>query len=59
MTHWPLSGISENLGKDCGVFFVNINELVIQGILDLPGIFEPAQAADLKRSKLISSPSNH
>jgi len=52
MTHWPLSGISENLGEDCGVFFVNINELVMQGILDLPGIFEPAQASDLKRSKL-------
>jgi len=52
MTHWPLSGIAENLGEDCGVFFVNINELVMQGILDLPGIFEPAQASDLKRSKL-------
>jgi voltage-gated potassium channel Kch len=59
MTHWPLSGISENLGEDCGVFFININELVMQGILDLPGIFEPAQASDLKRSKLISSSTKH
>jgi Trk K+ transport system NAD-binding subunit len=55
MTHWPLSGISENLGEVCGVFFINIKELVMQGILDLPGIFEPAQASDLKRTKLTSS----
>ena len=55
MTHWPLPGISENLGEDCGVVFININELVMQGILDLPGIFETAKATDLKRSKLTSS----
>jgi voltage-gated potassium channel Kch len=59
MTHWPLSGISENLGEDRGVFFVNINELVTQGIVDLTGIFEPAQASDLKRSKIISSSTMH
>jgi hypothetical protein len=55
MDHWPLSGIAENLGEDRGIFFININDLVIQGIEDLPGIFERAQASDLQRAKLGSS----
>jgi len=58
MDHWPLSGVAENFGEDRGVFFININDLVIQGIEDLPGIFKPAQVFDLKRAKLgPSSPS--
>lgn len=52
MDRWPLSGVADNLGQDRGVFFININELVAKGIKDLPGIFKPAQAADLKRIKL-------
>ena len=52
MVHWPISAVAENLGQEHGVVFVNINELVVQGIGDLPGIFEPARAADLKRTKL-------
>jgi voltage-gated potassium channel Kch len=52
MDRWPLSGVADNLGEDRGVFFVNINDLVAQGIEDLPGIFGPAQASDLKRAKL-------
>jgi hypothetical protein len=52
MDHWPLSAVAQNLGEDRGVFFININELVSQGIEELPGIFKPANASDLKRVKL-------
>jgi len=55
MDRWPLSGVADNLGQDRGVFFINIHDLVVQGIEDLPGIFRPAQASDLKRAKLGSS----
>lgn len=58
MEHWPLSGVAENLGEDRGVVFINIKELVIQGLEDLPGIFKPAVTSDLKRTRLESiSPS--
>ena len=59
MTHWPLSGISENPGEEFGVIFVNINSLVSKGIVELPGIFEPAQESDLRRSKLTCSSTKH
>jgi len=52
MGHWPLSAVAENLGQDRGIFFININDLVIQGIEGLPGIFESADSSHLKRSKL-------
>lgn len=52
MGHWPLSAVAENLGEDRGIFFININDLVSQGIEDLPGIFERADASHLKRMKL-------
>jgi hypothetical protein len=39
MEHWPLSAVAENLGEDRGIFFININDLVSQGIEDLPGKF--------------------
>ena len=58
MEHWPLSGVAENLGKDRGVVFINLNELVIQGLENLPGIFERPEESDLKRNRLnCSSPS--
>jgi voltage-gated potassium channel Kch len=52
MDRWPLSGVADNLGQDRGVLFINIHDLVVEGIEDLPGIFGPAQASDLKRAKL-------
>jgi hypothetical protein len=52
MHHWPVSAIAENLGEEQGVFFININDLVVQGITDLPGIFKNADISDLKRIKL-------
>ncbi|MBN2354892.1 hypothetical protein JXO59_02205, partial [candidate division KSB1 bacterium] len=58
MEHWPLSGVAENLGKDRGVVFINIKELVIQGLENLPGIFRLPEESDLKRNRLnCSSPS--
>ena len=59
MDRWPLSGVADNLGEDRGIFFININDLVTKGIQDLPGIFKPAQAGDLKRTKLGSSRNQH
>ena len=57
MEHWPLSGVAENLGEDRGVMFINIKDLVIQGLENLPGIFKPPAASDLERTKLeCSSP---
>ena len=55
MHHWPISAIAENLGEEQGVFFININDLVVQGITDLPGIFKNANISDLKRIKLGST----
>ena len=52
MAHWPLSAVAEHLGESRGVVFVNINDLVVQGLADLPGVFQPAQESDLKRRKL-------
>jgi Trk K+ transport system NAD-binding subunit len=59
MNHWPLLAVAENLGEDRGVSFVNINDLVAQGIETLPGIFRSADASDLKRAKLGSPPTDH
>jgi hypothetical protein len=50
MAKWPLWAIENHLQENRGITFININDLVVEGILDLPGILEPAQAADLKRS---------
>lgn len=54
MNHWPLSAVTEHLGEDRGIYFININDLVVQGITSLPGIFEPAKPSDLKRIRLLS-----
>jgi hypothetical protein len=51
MAQWPLSAVADRLGENEGVTFVNINELMLQGVAELPGIFAPAKAADLKRVK--------
>ena len=46
MAHWPMTGVAEHLGEDRGVTFVNLNELMIEGIRQLPGIFAPATEPD-------------
>lgn len=51
MAKWPIAAIEEHLRQKSGVTFININELVMKGIKDLPGIFQPARAMDLKRLK--------
>ena len=45
--------------KARSIIFASGDELVTQGIVDLTGIFEPAQASDLLRSKIISSSTMH
>lgn len=47
MQKWPMSAIADHLGEEHGVVFVNIDQLVAEGIRALPGIFEPARATDL------------
>jgi Trk K+ transport system NAD-binding subunit len=50
MARWPMPAISDNLGEKRGIVFFNINDLMIEGIEDLPGLLAPAAASDLKRS---------
>jgi Trk K+ transport system NAD-binding subunit len=50
MARWPMPAISDHLGEKKGIVFLNINDLMIEGIEDLPGLLEPAVAADLKRT---------
>jgi voltage-gated potassium channel Kch len=52
MANWPLPAIAEHLGDERGVTFMNINQLVIQGLEDLPGIFRPTSAHDLEHGSL-------
>ena len=40
MAKWPISAVADHVGKDGGVTFVNIKDLVVEGIGELPGIFE-------------------
>lgn len=54
MAHWPMTGVAEHLGEDCGVTFINLNELMIEGIRGLPGIFALATEHDLKRQLKIN-----
>jgi hypothetical protein len=51
MTAWPLSAVADHLGEERGVTFININDLMIQGVEELPGIFAPASPGDLKRAE--------
>lgn len=41
MTRWPIPAIAEQMGEGCGITFVNINELVADGIDELlaPGLY--------------------
>ena len=48
MANWPMPAIAEHLGVDRGVTFININELMVEGLEQLPGIFSPADAGDLE-----------
>ncbi len=49
MAKWPIPAIEEHLQCRGGITFININDLVERGLKDLPGLFEPAKPADLKR----------
>ena len=49
MGHWPLQSVSEQLGRDMGLVFININDLISQGLRGIAGIFNPAAESDLKR----------
>ena len=51
MATWPMPAIADHLGQNHGLTFININDLVVQGIDDLPGIFSPAGPDDLKRRR--------
>ncbi len=51
MATWPMPAIADHLGQNHGLTFININDLVVQGVDDLPGIFAPASAEDLKRRR--------
>ncbi|MFP4347587.1 MAG: NAD-binding protein [Desulfococcaceae bacterium] len=50
MAKWPISAIEDHLRENSGITFVNINDLVVEGISDFPVIFESAEFSDLKRS---------
>ncbi len=51
MAKWPLPAIADHLSEKSGITFVNINDLVMEGVSELPGIFEPADETDLKRTQ--------
>ncbi|MGE0083437.1 MAG: NAD-binding protein [Desulfococcaceae bacterium] len=50
MAKWPLPAIEDHLSEKSGITFININDLVVEGVRELPGIFEPADEKDLKRA---------
>lgn len=50
MASWPLPAIESHLSSRRGLTFVNINNLVKDGLEDIPGIFKPAQLKDIKRA---------
>ena len=49
MDHWPLRSVSQHLGREHGIVFLNINDLIVQGLKDINGIFKAAEEKDLKR----------
>ena len=51
MGHWPLQSVSEHLGKESGIVFVNINDHITQGLCKIGGLLTPATELDLKRVK--------
>lgn len=48
MSRWPMAAIAEHFQAQGGLQFVNINDLVREGLADLPGLFDPEErpAAD-------------
>lgn len=48
MANWPLPAIAEHLGDERGVTFINIHELMMEGIAEMPGIFAAARSRDLQ-----------
>jgi len=50
MSRWPLPAVSEHIGEKHGIVFVNISELVLDGIRGLAGVFRAAEVRDLKRT---------
>jgi hypothetical protein len=34
MTHWPMTGVVEHFGKDLGIVFINVDDLVSDGLAD-------------------------
>jgi Trk K+ transport system NAD-binding subunit len=50
MARWPMPAICDHLGEKRGIVFLNINDLMVEGIEDLPGLLAPATPADLKRA---------
>jgi voltage-gated potassium channel Kch len=50
MARWPISALADHVGKDRGVTFVNIKDLVVEGIVELPGIFEPPTLEQLEQA---------
>jgi len=49
MSQWPLAAVSEHIGDKHGIKFINISELVLEGITHLPGVFQAAATDDIKR----------
>jgi hypothetical protein len=52
MTHWPLSAVTEHLGEEKGIVFINVNELMEQGLPDMAGLYRAARETDLKRMRV-------
>ncbi|MCP4695212.1 MAG: hypothetical protein GY859_44700, partial [Desulfobacterales bacterium] len=50
MAKWPIPAIEHHFYKTRNITFVNINDLVENGISEMPGIFDPARKSDLKRT---------
>lgn len=50
MAKWPIPAIEDHLSENSGITFVNINDLVVEGVAELPGIFASAKESDLKRT---------
>ena len=38
MQHWPISGVADHFGHARGIMFVNVNELVHEGVCAIPGL---------------------
>jgi len=54
MSHWPLSAVAGHLCEAEGLVFINVIELVSQGLPEIPGLFEAARPSDLKRVDVAS-----